>query len=61
LRSLKVPQQPRRKTQLMHGLMNFGQNMKRAAQILSKDAIREIRKRLKRAARQVRLKTVATP
>jgi CHAD domain-containing protein len=55
LRSLKVPQQPRRKTQLMHGLIELrAKHEKKLRKLLSKDAIREIRKRLKRAARQVR-------
>jgi CHAD domain-containing protein len=55
LRSLKVPQQPRRKTQLMHGLIELREkHEKKLRKLLSKNAIREIRKRLKRASKQTR-------
>lgn len=55
LRSLKVPQQPRRKTQLMHGLIELREkHEKKLRKLLSKTAIREIRKRLRRASKQAR-------
>jgi CHAD domain-containing protein len=58
LRSLKVPQEPRRKTQLMHGLIELrAKHEKKLRKMLTKDMIREIRKRLKRAAKQVRPET----
>jgi CHAD domain-containing protein len=51
LRSLKVPQEPRRKTQLMHGLIELrAKHEKKLRKMLSKDTIREIRKRLKRGS-----------
>jgi len=51
LRSLKVPQEPRRKTQLVHFLLDLrAQHEKRLRKLLKKDNVREIRKRLKRAA-----------
>jgi CHAD domain-containing protein len=55
LRSLRVPQEPRRKTQLMHGLIELrAQHEKKLSKILKKDTIREIRKRLKRASNDIR-------
>lgn len=58
LRSLKVPQEPRRKTQLMHGLIELrAQHEKKLRKILKKDTIRDIRKRLKRASKDVRPET----
>ncbi len=49
LRSLKVPQEPRRKTQLMHGLIELrAKHEKKLRKMLNKETIREIRKRLKR-------------
>src|ERR1700719_4730797 len=54
LRSLKVPQEPRRKTQLMHGLIELrAKHEKRLRKALEKDTIREIKKRLKRASREL--------
>ena len=50
LRSLKFPQEPRRKTQLMHQLIELrGQREKRLSKALTGEAVREIHKRLKRA------------
>ena len=50
LRSLKFPQEPRRKTQLMHQLIELrGQREKKLSKALSREAVREIHKRLKRA------------
>jgi CHAD domain-containing protein len=54
LRSLKVPQEPRRKTQLMHGLIELRvKHERKLRKALNKDDIREINKRLKRASREV--------
>jgi len=50
LRSLKFPQEPRRKTQLMHLLIALrGQREKKLSKALAREAVREIHKRLKRA------------
>lgn len=58
LRSLKVPQEPRRKTQLMHGLIELrGKHEKKLRKMLTKDVIRELRKRLRRGSKQVRPET----
>ena len=43
LRSLKVPQEPRRKTQLMHGLIELrAKHEKKLRKMLNKETIREI-------------------
>jgi CHAD domain-containing protein len=58
LRSLKVPQEPRRKTQLMHRLIELrAKHEKKLRKLLTKNAIRELRKRLKRGAKEVRPET----
>ena len=58
LRSLKVPQEPRRKTQLMHGLIERrGKHEKQLRKMLTKDVIREVRKRLRRGLKEVRPET----
>ena len=50
LGSLKFPQEPRRKTQLMQQLIELrGQREKKLSEALSGEAVREIHKRLKRA------------
>jgi CHAD domain-containing protein len=50
LRSLKFPQEPRRKTQLVHQLIELrGQREKKLNKALTREAVREIHKRLKRA------------
>src|ERR1017187_2227418 len=55
LRSLKVPQEPRRKTQLMHSLIELrAKHEKKLRKILTKGMIREIQKRLKRASRELK-------
>lgn len=55
LRSLKVPQEPRRKTQLMHRLIELrAKHEKKLRKLLTKNAIRDLRKRLKRGAKEVR-------
>jgi CHAD domain-containing protein len=52
LRSLKVPQEPRRKTQLMHSLIELrAKHEKALRKLLNKKTIREIRARLKRASK----------
>jgi CHAD domain-containing protein len=54
LRSLKVPQEPRRKTQLMHSLIELrAKHEKKLRKMLKKELIQEIRKRLKRASKEV--------
>src|ERR1700686_821922 len=54
LRSLKVPQEPRRKTQLMHRLIELrAKHEKKLRKLLTKNSIRELRKRLKRGAKEV--------
>ena len=56
LRSLKIPQEPRRKTQLTQELLELrAKHEKKLCKILTKDNLREIRKRLKRAAKEVKL------
>ena len=52
LRSLKIPREPRRKTQLMNNLIELraGQE-KKLQKAADKETLRELRKRLKRAAK----------
>jgi CHAD domain-containing protein len=53
LRSLKVPQEPRRKTQLVNHLIELRrQQEKKLRQAADKATVRKIRRRLKRAARR---------
>jgi len=55
LRSLKVPQEPRRKTQLMQGLIELrAKHDKKLRKMLNKQAIRDIQKPLKRAAKRMK-------
>lgn len=62
LRSLKVQQEPRRKTQLMQNLLDLrAQHEKRLRKLLKKDDIREIQKRLKRAAEGARFEAAPDP
>jgi CHAD domain-containing protein len=62
LRSLKVPQEPRRKTRLMQALIELRvKHEKRLRKLLTKEMIREIRKRLKRAAKELRSETSRDP
>jgi CHAD domain-containing protein len=52
LRSLKIPQEPRRKTQLMNELIEVrGEQEKKLRKEADEDIVREIRKRLKRAGK----------
>ncbi len=53
LRSLKTPQQPRRKTQLMHTLIELrAKHEDKLSKMLTKESLREIRKRLKKASKE---------
>lgn len=62
LRSLKAPQEPRRKTQLMQSLIELrAKHEKRLPKLLNKETIRDIQKRLRRASRQVRLDPARDP
>jgi CHAD domain-containing protein len=55
LRSLKVPLEPRRKTQLMQRLIELRvQHEKRLSKLLTKNEVREIRRRLKKASKSAR-------
>jgi CHAD domain-containing protein len=55
LRSLKIPQEPRRKSQLMNNLIELrAEHEKKLRKALNKEDVREIRKRLKRAAKDLR-------
>src|ERR1700756_2612070 len=62
LRSLKVPQEPRRKTQLMQGLIELrAQHERKLRKLLKKQDIRDIRKRLKRAEGSIRFEASRDP
>ena|SRR5437588_3250539 len=53
LRSLKIPREPRRKTQLVNHLIELrGQQDKKLRKAVDEDTVREIRRRLKRAAKE---------
>ena len=55
LRSLRVPQEPRRKTQLVHGLIELrAKHDEKLRKMLNKQAIRDIQKRLRRGAKRVK-------
>lgn len=52
LRSLKIPREPRRKTQLVNHLIELrGRQEKKLRKAVDNDTVREIRRRLKRASR----------
>jgi CHAD domain-containing protein len=52
LRALKVPREPRRKTQLVNHLIEVrGRQEKKLRKAVDKDTIQEVRKRLKRASK----------
>jgi CHAD domain-containing protein len=56
LRSLKIPQEPRRKTQLMHRLIELrAKHEKKLRKLLDRETIQEIRKRLKRTSKELNL------
>jgi CHAD domain-containing protein len=60
LRSLKIPQEPRRKTRLTHNLIELrAKHEKHLRKLLTKDDIRDIRKRLKRAMKDVPIESSA--
>lgn len=62
LRSLKIPQEPRRKTQLLQNLLEIRvRHEKKLRKLLSKSVIRELRKRLRRGAKQVNVETTRDP
>ncbi len=62
LRSLKIPQEPRRKSQLMNSLIELrAEHEKKLRKTLDKEDVREIEKRLKRAAKGVKSATVGDP
>lgn len=62
LRSLKIAQEPRRKTRLTQGLIELrSAQEKKLRKMLTRDSLREIRRRLKRAAKEVRLMACRDP
>ena len=62
LRSLKVSQEPRRKTQLIQALIELrAKNEKKLRKALTKEAVREVRKRLRRASKDLRVEEIADP
>jgi CHAD domain-containing protein len=62
LHSLKVSQEPRRKTQLMHALIELrAENERKLRKVLTKDEVREIRKRLRRARKDLRVEQIRDP
>jgi CHAD domain-containing protein len=62
LRSLKVPQEPRRKTQLMQHLLELrAKHENRLRKLLTKQMIQETRKRLRRASKEVKLEAGRDP
>jgi len=62
LRGLKTGQEPRRKTQLLQQLIEIrAKHERKLRKVLTKSMIREARKRLKRAAKQIDLKASKDP
>jgi CHAD domain-containing protein len=62
LRSLKTPQEPRRKTQLIQGLIDLrAAREKTLRKLVTKQVAREIRKRLKKTWKELDLKTGRDP
>jgi CHAD domain-containing protein len=62
LRSLKTPEQPRRKTQLTQSLIEArAEHEKKLRKSLSQETVREIRKRLNKAGKGLNLKTARDP
>jgi CHAD domain-containing protein len=62
VRSLKVPREPRRKTQLVNHLIELrGKQEKKLRKQLDKATVREIRKRLRRAAKHFRPEACRDP
>ncbi|MGA8430850.1 MAG: CHAD domain-containing protein [Candidatus Sulfotelmatobacter sp.] len=62
LRSLKVSQEPRRKTQLMQTLLELrAEHEKKLRKALTKDTVREVRKRVRRASKDFRPDKIEDP
>lgn len=62
LRSLKVPQEPRRKTRLIQRLIAIrAQHEEKLSKLLKRESTRELKKRLKRAAKTVPLELGRDP
>ena len=62
LRSLKIPREPRRKTQLVNHLIELrGQQEKKLRKAVDEDSVREIRKRLKRASKNLKSEASRDP
>jgi CHAD domain-containing protein len=62
LRSVKIPQEPRRKTQLVNRLIELrAQQEKKLKKAVDEDSVREIRKRLKRAGKNLKSEASRDP
>ncbi len=62
LRSLKVPQEPRRKTQLTHRLIELrAKHEKKIRKLLDRKTIQEIRKRLRRSVKELKFEGSRDP
>jgi len=62
LRSLKIPQEPRRKTLLLQNLIELrAEREKKLRKALTKEVARELRRRLKRAAKELSPDTLRDP
>lgn len=62
LRSLKVPLEPRRKTQLMQSLIEVrAEHERKLRKSLKSERVRELRKRLRKAEREVQFDSVRDP
>jgi CHAD domain-containing protein len=62
LRSLKIPQEPRRKTLLLQSLIELrAEHEKKLRKALTKETTREVRKRLRRAAKDLKPETLGDP
>jgi CHAD domain-containing protein len=62
LRSLKTPQEPRRKTQLMHRLIELrAAHEKKLHKMLTKETVRDLSKRLKKALKAVNPEVTREP
>src|SRR3981081_959870 len=62
LRSLKVPQEPRRKTQLMQGLLELGAaREKKLRKSLIDETVRDLRNRLRRTEKELDLNPAKDP
>jgi len=62
LRALKMPREPRRKTQLVNHLIELrGRQEKKLRKAVEQDTVREIRKRLKRASKNFKPEASSDP